>query len=222
MLLGSDASPTGAGNLYTSQMLHRSYASVTSVDRRWLLGGLVVTGGVGLIKLLNYRPTVGPGSRLMLIGDSMAQGLAPQIKALATDERVPWIGRGVPGSRTDQWAGSPWLDRYLVEFRPTLVLVALGTNDAYSNQGDRELAAMRQVAAAIRSAGADLIRIGPPALPAKQLGAALDRHYLDALAVEAPHYFASDELELPRGPDGLHPTTLGFAGWAGRIWAWIT
>jgi lysophospholipase L1-like esterase len=34
-------------------------------------------------------------------------------------------------------------------------------------------------------------------------------------------YFPSDQLAIPRGPDGIHPTARGYAGWAGAIWQWL-
>ncbi len=35
-------------------------------------------------------------------------------------------------------------------------------------------------------------------------------------------YFHSEKLEMPRGPDNLHPTARGYAGWAGAIWHWLS
>lgn len=102
------------------------------VNRSWVLGGLLVAAGVGLVRgLTGSRVRLTQNSRILLLGDSMAQGLGPQIKALATDVRLPYLGYGIPGTRLETWANSQWLDDALTEFQPTMTLVSLGTNDAY-------------------------------------------------------------------------------------------
>lgn len=35
-------------------------------------------------------------------------------------------------------------------------------------------------------------------------------------------FFPTQSLDLPRGPDGIHPTPRGYAAWAGAIWRWLT
>ena len=40
--------------------------------------------------------------------------------------------------------------------------------------------------------------------------------------VPATDYFHSEKLEIPRGPDGIHSTPRGYAGWAGAIWRWLS
>lgn len=166
----------------------------------------------------------------------MAQGLDPHMKALASDAKLPYFAATVVGSRIDQWAASQKLTQYLETFQPTLVLIVLGTNDAYMS-GDvwaKQSPKMEELLLKLRSfpnkyvndapgehysAGAELVWIGPPSLPVKHLGMTLNVPFLEALADSAPHYFDSEDLDIPRGPDGLHPTASGFAGWAGRIWS---
>lgn len=107
------------------------------VNRSWVLGGLLVAAGVGLVRgLTGSRVRLTQNSRILLLGDSMAQGLGPQIKALATDVRLPYLGYGIPGTRLETWANSQWLDDALTEFQPTMTLVSLGTNDAYEATPD--------------------------------------------------------------------------------------
>jgi lysophospholipase L1-like esterase len=209
------------------------------VDRRWILGGLLLAGGVGLAVALKRRPKIGAHTRLLVIGDSLAMGLDPHFKQLAAEAGVAYLGRGVSGSRIDQWAKSQWLDTYLEEFQPTLVLVSLGTNDAYlgGDVWDKQAPALEALLAKLKSfpnkyvndspgahysAGAEIVWIGPPALPQTYSGKQLDESFLDALADAPPYYFDSAELSIPRGPDGLHPTAAGYAGWAGAIWSWLT
>lgn len=211
------------------------------MNRSWLLGGLLVAAGVGLVRgLSGSRVRLTRNSRILLIGDSMAQGLGPQIKALATDARLPYLGYGIPGTRIGQWSSSQWLDQSLIDFQPTLTLVSLGTNDAYESTPDLWAAKKPSLEALldklerfpnrhsndtadlVYGLGTEVIWIGPPALPEQQGGMRLNSSFLGALKSAAPNYFDSSLLDIPRGPDNLHPTVKGFAGWAGAIWQSLT
>lgn len=169
----------------------------------------------------------------------MAQGLDPHMKALAKEAGIPYFAAAVPGTRIDQWATSQKLAQYLADFQPTLILVVLGTNDAYM-MGDVWTLQQPHLVALLDklrtfsnvnvndadgphyATGADIVWVGPPTLPQSHMGMSLHQQFLEALAEAVPHYFSSEELSIPRGPDGLHPTASGFAGWAGRIWAYLT
>lgn len=159
-----------------------------------------------------------PETRLLFIGDSMAQGLAPHVENLAHDEGIAaFAARGIVGTRLDQWAKDPWLDAELQSFSPTLVLVSLGTNDEAMGAGaaDRQSSAFEALLAKISASGAEVAWVGPPSLPFPRHGVS------DMIRARVPHYFASESLDIPRAPDGLHPNVSGYAGWAGAIWQWL-
>ena len=195
-----------------------SYATMPPVNRAWILTGLLVAGGIGIVRIVAARPKIREDSRLLLIGDSMAEGLSPHLKALATDAALPYVGAGVQGATIERWSGSQWLGLSLEDYEPTLVLIALGTNDAFSQYTPE------QVAAAMRSLmerlppDAEIVWIGPPTLPDSYGGRSPNAAILEAVRDEAPYYFDSEDWVIPRGPDDLHPTAHGYAGWAGAIW----
>lgn len=196
----------------------------TSVlDRRWILGGVLFASGVGLARALTWRPKLDEESRVLVIGDSLAHGMAPHFRGLAEEEDLPILTLTRPGSRIDQWVDSIELDSALDSFEPTHVLVSLGTNDAYTdfsaNVIGEEAAELVQL---IEEAGAYVIWIGVPDLPAVYGGRDINEESLDEIEREAPYYYESTDLEIPRGPDNLHPTAAGYAGWAGAIWGWLT
>lgn len=195
------------------------------VERGWVLAGLALGVGVGVVALVTRRPRVQPGSRVLLIGDSLAVGLGPYLKQLATDSQAPYVGSGVPGSRIDQWTRSQWLLQTLNEFRPDIVLVSLGTNDAYMRFDDSsrelQLAAQRRLLALLEESGAQVVWILPPELD-PYMGKRPDDEFVARLSDAPDHVFDSAALEIPRGPDGLHPTMRGYGGWAGSIWQWLT
>jgi len=192
------------------------------VDRRWIYGGLLLAGGIGVARLVTAHPKVRVDTRLLLIGDSLAQGLSPHLKELSTEEGVPYLGAGVSGTRIDQWIHSQWLDSALRDFDPTLVLVSLGTNDAYSNLEPHQIVEYTKALLERLGDEVEVVWVGVPALPPTYGGRSPKVELLEAIEQEAPYYFESHDLEIPRGPDGLHPTAHGYAGWAGSIWDWLT
>lgn len=174
-----------------------------------------------------FRPRIERSTRLFLVGDSLAVGLAPPLRALAKDAGIPFESLAKEGTRIDQWAASQVLKQKLEAFRPTLVLVSLGTNDEYlsGDGGAKQAAATDTLLQLLRSPRADnygladVVWIGPPTLPkpASNGVVAMIQSKLDS-----DHYFPSETLTIPRGPDKLHPTAKGYAGWSGAIWQWLS
>ena len=193
------------------------------MDRRWILGGVLFAGGIGLVRSVTYRPKFDDDSRIIVIGDSFINGMGPHFKALADDENLPLIAMGINGSRLDQWVASPWLIEHLRSFQPTHVLVSLGGNDSYTLFTPEEVGARAaRLVDLIESSGADVIWIGVPPMPPMRDGKPFNEETILAVKDEAPYYFDSSTLDIPRSPDGLHPTAAGYAGWAGTVWQWLT
>lgn len=193
------------------------------MDRRWVYAGLGVVAGVGLLRVLwPSRPRVTPGeTRLLLVGDSLAVGLGPPLRALARDQSVSFEQLAKEGTRIDQWAGSQKLTERLAAFRPTLVLVSLGTNDEYmmGDGGARQAPHLDQLLSKLQAAGAEVAWIGPPTLPKAGSNGVLA---LLRARIPGSHYYHSEQLTIPRAPDRLHPTLKGYAGWAGMLWQWLS
>lgn len=185
------------------------------MDRSWILGGLLVAaGGYGLARAITYRPPITSDSRILLIGDSLACGLSPHLKMFAKEAKVPFESHCLNGSRIDQWADSSNLGRYLAQ-KPTHVLISLGTNDEYSMLKKAfVLEKLHGLIKRIKASGAHIIWIGAPRLEK-------NRGIVDAIRPVTPYYFDSRNYQIPRGPDKLHPTIKGFAGWAALIWNWL-
>lgn len=202
------------------------------MDKRLIYGGLAIVGGVILARTVTAgapeRPKVIPGqSRVYLLGDSLAVGLSAPLKSLAKDDRMAFSSTATSGSRIDQWARDGRVDATLGRFRPTVVLVSLGTNDAYMMGGEQIAASQQakaeQLLAKLRSGGAEVVWIGPPTLPASSAGHARNEAMLSMVRGLVPPgaYFPSDKLIIPRGPDNLHPSARGYAAWAGCLWRWL-
>lgn len=191
-------------------------------SRRWIYVGLGLAAGVGLVKLI-FASRLKPGeTRLLVVGDSLAVGLSPYLNDLAKSERIGFSSLAIVGTRIDQWSDSAALRERLASFRPTVVLVSLGTNDEYMS-GDvvaRQQAALGRLVALLMTAAPEhIVWIGPPTLPKPT-----SNGIVAMLKVNIPSrdYFPSESLTIPRGPDGIHPTARGYAGWAGAIWQWLS
>jgi len=202
-------------------------------SRQWVYAGLVLMAGIGMVRLLSGA-RIRKGMRALLIGDSLAVGMAPFFSVLAKEAGVDFKALATVGTRIDQWASSAELKQLLGTFQPQLILVSLGTNDSFMQGGDvvqKQQAQLEKLLAILtqwpRAGGIGpehIVWIGPPVLPnppnlgiAKMIqdnaGSALSPHY---------SYFHSERLQLPRGPDKLHPTARGYAGWAGAVWHWLS
>lgn len=202
--------------------------------------GLLFAAGAGIVTALKERrPKVKEGMRVLLLGDSLAVGLSPHLKALAKDAGVELRALAKTGTRIDQWAKSEELAAVLRDYSPELVLVSLGTNDAAIGAGAAERQKpyldqlLEQFAHGVShrndyGLGADVVWIGPPTLPfesaamTSMIRAGVEA-YGDSLGGHPRGaYFPSETLEIPRAPDHIHPTATGAAGWAGALWSWLT
>lgn len=204
-------------------------------SKEWLYAGLVLMAGLGAARLLG-GPRLRKGMRVLLIGDSLAVGMAPHFAALAKEAGVDFKAMATVGTRIDQWASNADLKKILESFQPELVLVSLGTNDEYMQGADvvqKQQAQLEKLLALLTQwprshdygLGPDhIVWIGPPTLP-KPPSPGIPKMIQDAAgSVLAPrfYYFHSEKLSMPRGPDGIHPNVRGYAGWAGAVWHWLS
>lgn len=204
-------------------------------SKQWLYAGLAVVAGIGMVRLLN-GPRLRRGERVLLIGDSLAVGMAPHFAALAKEAGIELKSLAISGTRIDQWASSAELAKALEGFQPDLVLVSLGTNDSFMQGADVVAKQQVQLEKLLNvlstwprkkdyGLGADnVVWIGPPTLPnppSPGMAKMIQDSAGNALSPRL-HYFHSEKLEIPRGPDKLHPTVRGYAGWAGAIWHWLS
>jgi len=198
------------------------FGMAKTVDRTWLYAGLLVVAGIGVVSLLKRGPRIRRGEKLLLFGDSLAQGLTPPLGQLAMDNGVRFASTSKVGSTIREWAGQSSLNadlRKKLAERPNVVLCSLGTNDeALTPQSARdELPALDALISLVKESGAELGWIGPPKLQKTNGISSVIQSKLSS-----NRYFDSVALDIPRGGDGLHPTVRGYAGWAGQIWLWIS
>ena len=204
-------------------------------SKQWLYAGLALVAGLGVVRLLN-APRLKKGMRVLLIGDSLAVGMAPHFSALSKEAGIDLKTLATVGTRIDQWATNSELKKLLETFQPELVLISLGTNDEFMRGTDvvaKQQVQLEKLVALLTQwprsrdygMGPDhIVWIGPPALPSPPspgMVAMIQEGAGNALTPRY-YYFHSERLQLPRGPDQIHPTVRGYAGWAGAIWHWLS
>lgn len=189
----------------------------------------------------------GPSAAVMVIGDSLAVGLNPRIRALALKDGMTFID-GAPkgGTMISQWSkkdgrmkGNGFLYSRLADdiarMKKTgadhkVALVSFGTNDNYSGQWPDTNNNLPGMLKEFRDAGIEVCWIGPPKLPSSirsfvTPGARVPRRddILENLKshFDAAHWVPSDTLPIPQQPDHIHPTVQGYDLWAGKVFDYM-
>lgn len=162
------------------------------------------------------------GSKILLVGDSLAVGLAPTFKALATQDGYVPTASAVSGTTISYWAGK--LPALLAKEQPQLVLVSLGTNDSVGSVFASEGGALAAIVKMVGDAGALLVWIGPPELPRNTNLTGQDQ-VRAGIQAESPWYFDSQTVDLPLSQrdaaQRIHPSASGYAKWMSALWAWL-
>jgi len=201
-----------------------------------LIGGAAL-GALGALLFGRKKrsPLVAPGRRVVLIGDSLGVGLRKPLSLLAEASRVELSPQVCGGTMILQWVKErtayPQHDTslakrcdfglgYVRDARPDVVLISLGTNDAYAPLStiEAEYADVHALVQAIREMGATPVWLDPPHL-AK---APHEAEMRQLIATADVAHFPSYELGIEMSPDAIHPTGAGYAQWADALWAWLT
>jgi len=153
--------------------------------------------------------------RILLIGDSMLEGLSPRMAAYAARNghelsTVIWYS-----STSEIWGGCDTLSTFIRRYRPTYVMVCLGANELFV----RDIARKRDryVKHILRQIG-DLpyLWIGPPNWK-DDTGI----NSLVAANVKPGSFFLSDGMHFDRTSDGAHPTRRSAAEWLDSVARWM-
>ena len=159
-------------------------------------------------------PSLPKGSKVMLIGDSLAVGMSREFKRIAKIAGYVPITHTKVGSSTPQWL--KWVNEDLRIHKPQLVVVSLGTNDAAGyRMVEKDPEMYRRLVDTVLEADAFVVWIGPPAIKLKRLPKIEEVRKIIKEAV--PIYYPSEDLAL-RLEDGIHTNAEGYARWARSVW----
>jgi len=148
-----------------------------------------------------------PGDRVVLFGDSLAQGLRAPLKKLATSSGVDMVSDVQQGTRLDQWVHRGPQASSGAKY----ALISLGTNDSAANAAHQAQMGRyaKEISSSLRSMGVTPIWILPP--PMRFDTSAAHRAIVDTGDTVIP------SIDYPRY-DGIHPTPAAFEKWASDIW----
>jgi hypothetical protein len=152
--------------------------------------------------------------RILMIGDSMLDGLLPRLADYAIEN-----GHGVNaviwyGSRTIDWSRGTRLSDALRDYRPTYVMVVIGSSELTTRDIEKRAPAVQQILKLIGDR--KLVWIGPPNWRADTgIGALLERE------LGPKRYFRSLELTFERKKDKIHPTLGASRIWMDAVAGWI-
>ena len=163
-----------------------------------LVGAAAVAGLVTVATRKKQREL-----RVALIGDSLAVGLAPELRKLAG--QTPFKAEGHVGISTTGWVKCATCGEWLAEFSPSIVVIVLGTND----DGMPVRADFEAVRDASLRTGARVVWVQPPA--GMKFPVTPTRKVIDSLGVEVV-----PAAQVTFGADGVHPAE--YATWAKIIW----
>lgn len=151
---------------------------------------------------------------VLLIGDSMGQGLKLPLKKNVESNGHQFIAAVERSSSIIKWAGTKKLDKLLKEHKANYVMISLGANDIDSKQ--LEYYEERIQTLVEKMPDIKFIWIGPP-LWKKDSG----MEEMMAHKIGKERYFDSKSIKIPRAGDGIHPTWRGYKLWADSISTWL-
>jgi len=153
--------------------------------------------------------------RILLTGDSMVEGLMFPFKDYCVfngHELLPAIWYS---SSTMVWGQSKQLKALVDSFKPTLIVMALGSNELFIRNIIEDRTAFVQEI--LKQAGdTKMIWVGPPNWK-KDTG--INQMLLNELGEK--RFYSSEKLKLARAVDGAHPTFTAARVWADSIVHWV-
>lgn len=152
---------------------------------------------------------------ILLIGDSMLEGLGPRLAAYAEENghtlyTVIWYS-----STSERWGQSDKLKNYINQLKPTFIFLSLGGNELFVKDiAEKRDKYVKKIIAEIGNI--PYVWIGPPNWKK-------DTGINDLIRQNTPEgaFFLSDGMTFQRSKDGAHPTRESAALWMDSIVRWM-
>jgi lysophospholipase L1-like esterase len=150
---------------------------------------------------------------VLLVGDSMAEGVGPWLKKKVESTGGRFIDGHERSSTIVWWQGSGKLRELLAQHHPDIVFVALGSNEIFLKQPELRAPLIKQMVEEIGARPS--FWIGPPSWkPDSGLVRVIEENF------QPGHFYNSNDLKVPRAADGKHPTAQGYETWTELVWNW--
>ena len=191
--------------------LTKAQGAIISGTARLNVGGEVEftawAEGDGVFPLSLRNKTV------LLIGDSMAEGVGPWLQKKVEEAGGRFINGQERSSTIVWWQGSGKLRELMMRHMPDVVFIALGSNEIFLEQPALRAPLIKQM---VEELGARPgYWIGPPSWkPDTGLVRVIEENF------QPGHFYNSNALKVPRASDGKHPTAQGYQTWTELVWNW--
>lgn len=158
--------------------------------------------------------------RILLAGDSMADGLIEPLKSYCEKNHHKLINAGWTSSTIIGWSGTHRLANLVKKHKPTIVIMVLGANELYTT----ELKIREKLVKQIEKEAGDIkfVWIGPPHWREDN---GLDNMFKEVLGegkyFSSKSMFLSPQLKNKRGGDKKHPSQTAYKIWADSLSSWI-
>lgn len=152
---------------------------------------------------------------LMIVGDSMLEGLSPRLAAYAKQNghtlyTVMWYS-----SQTQAWGSSGKIAQYKKQLNPDFIFICLGANELFVKDiEEKRLAYVKQMVAELGDT--PYLWIGPPNW---KPDTGINRLIADNVPSQC--YFKSDGMTFERAKDGAHPTRNSAIDWMDSVVRWM-
>jgi hypothetical protein len=153
------------------------------------------------------------GKKVLLIGDSMAEGIGWFLRGKVEEAGGQYIGEPWCSSTTYSWYDTGRFDQMMERYHPDIIFIALGSNELFNKQAETSAPIIQEMVRKIGDRPA--FWIGPPSWkPDKGIVGVIESNF------QPGHFYNANSLEVPRGHDKIHPTRDGFKTWTNLIWDW--
>ncbi len=161
------------------------------------------------------QPKDTASQRILLIGDSMLEGLKDRLEDY-TEYNNHFLKTVIWYSSSTQWYGSSDTLKYFInKYQPTYVMLVLGANELFvPNIIRKRTKNVRYILEQIDTL--NYVWVGPPNW---KDDTGINKMILKN--VGSMHYFPSKNLNYKRTSDGAHPTRASAAMWMDSIAVWI-
>lgn len=153
------------------------------------------------------------GKTFIIIGDSMAEGLAWTMREKIEKAGGKFFSEPYYSSTTVKWADEHRMAQMMEKYKPDIVWITLGSNEVIVPGVEGRASAVKTITEEIGDRPA--YWIGPPSWkPDKGIVKVIESNFRPG------YFYNSNDLKVPRNRDGAHPTKDGFKTWVELLWAW--
>lgn len=153
------------------------------------------------------------GKTVLLVGDSMAEGLGWYLRDRVESAGGRYIGEPWSSSTIPSWNETGRFKQMLARYNPDVVFIALGSNEIFLKEPRGRVPLIKQMTQELGTRPA--YWIGPPSWkPDRGIVHIIEENF------QPGRFYNSNDLKVPRAKDGAHPTRDGYKTWVELVWNW--